>query len=249
MSSIFCYEKGARQRRYTQVFFARSRVQYVEFASRLKTRIMNITSSIPRMTAIFQRLHVVLRGHFALKAPRTHALYYVAKEMIAADPRLLSQLCLHLALQFRDDDIETVVAPAVLGGPLAHSLAWHLTHMYGRTVHSVIADKISKKRFIIGRSYAQYVRGRRVLIADDVITEGTSVRALMKAVWAVAGETIAVGILIDRGDPDTRLLDTERFVSLVRLRLPTYQAGQGTCPGCQKNMPLSTTHGHGRRHS
>ena len=207
---------------------------------------MKITSSIRGIASKLKACGVVISGHFCLKSG-FHSLYYVAKENIVANPALLSELCFELALQFKEDRIETVIAPAVLGGPIAHAVALHLASLTGKTVNAVIAEKCQDGGFMIGRSYPNYVQGRKVLIVDDVATKGTTIRELMQVAWKLGATVVGVGVLIDRSGGERPIFKVRKFYALISLGLPTYEKGRKTCPGCRKEQALSKTHGHSKR--
>ena len=79
--------------------------------------------------------------------------------------------------------------------------------------------------------------GERVLVVDDVLTTGGSVREVLAAVRDMGGDIVGVAVLVDRtgGTADFGV----PFFACMTVDLPSYQAGQ--CPLCAKNVPLTIT--------
>jgi orotate phosphoribosyltransferase len=76
----------------------------------------------------------------------------------------------------------------------------------------------------------------RVLIVEDVVTTGKSVREIVDLVNQTPGSLVGVGALIDRGDP-ARMTDLGVPVrSLVRLETESW--GESECPLCSEGVPL-----------
>ncbi|MCH8088003.1 MAG: orotate phosphoribosyltransferase, partial [Chloroflexi bacterium] len=79
------------------------------------------------------------------------------------------------------------------------------------------------------------VRDEMVLVVDDILTTGGSVREVINAARQAGGNVLGAGVLIDRSDGDLDLR-TPLF-SCYRLAIPTYPPDQ--CPECKKGVPLS----------
>ncbi len=132
----------------------------------------------------------LLRGHFQLSSGR-HADTYVEKFRILQWPDLTGKLCGLIADHFRGR-ANLVAGPTTGGVILAYETARHLG------LRSIIAERADsgegrefKRGFEIGP-------GDRVLIVDDVLTTGGSVRDVIDAVRARGAEVAGVGMLVDR---------------------------------------------------
>jgi orotate phosphoribosyltransferase len=74
----------------------------------------------------------------------------------------------------------------------------------------------------------------RVLIVDDILTTGNSIRETMRAVGKLGGVVIGIGVLIDRS-----VKEIDFGLPLFScLRVPTTVYAPEECPLCAANIPL-----------
>jgi orotate phosphoribosyltransferase len=129
----------------------------------------------------------VLRGHFLLTSGR-HSDVYFEKFRVLTQPRVLSALCAEIARHFTGVDF---VAGPTTGGII---IAFEVARQMG--VDAVyIEDEAGTKTLRRGQSIPS---GARVLVVDDVLTTGLSVRESIDAVRNAGGTAVGVGVLIDR---------------------------------------------------
>ena len=76
--------------------------------------------------------------------------------------------------------------------------------------------------------------GERILVVDDVLTTGGSVRDVLDAVRRLGGEVVGVGVLLDRSEGAVDF--GVPFYSCHRLSIPTFPPHD--CPLCRKGIPL-----------
>lgn len=199
---------------------------------------------------ILHRNGVILDGHFILKSGK-HSAKYINKDEVYTDPLDVTQLCIDLGFPFRDDKanpnqmVDTVIGPAVGGVILSHAVA-HWLSLDGRRVRSVFADKDDQdpSRFVIKRGYDKHIRRKRVLVVEDILTTGGSVRATIEAVRAIDGVVLGVAALCNRGRVTAGILGVPRLLSLINMAIDdTWDAAD--CPLCRSNTPINTDVGHG----
>src|SRR3989337_1122624 len=82
---------------------------------------------------------------------------------------------------------DTVIGPVVGGVIIAQHVGIRLTQLHGKPVMSIYAEK-ENGTFVIGRGYDKHVTGKRVLVVEDVLSSGESVRGVVEAVRALGGE-------------------------------------------------------------
>tara|TARA_Y100000310_G_C20690031_1_gene821622 strand:+ start:640 stop:1206 length:567 start_codon:yes stop_codon:yes gene_type:complete len=155
----------------------------------------------PDPLQILQEVGAILEGHFVLTSGR-HTDQYVNKDDLYPHTDPTSELCHRIAV-FSDDGVQTVVAPEKGGIILSQWVAHHLTNQLGREVLAVYAEKAPGGGFAFGRRYDRLVAGKRVLVAEDVITTGDSVQAVIDAVKDLRGTIVGVGVLCNRSGMDS----------------------------------------------
>jgi orotate phosphoribosyltransferase len=140
--------------------------------------------------AILSSTGAVLEGHFRLASGR-HSGVYIEKFRIMEDPGATSALCGMIADHFRAGRVEVVAGPAMGGVILAYETARHLG------VRNVFAEKDAGGELYFDRGFA-IEPGQPVLVVDDVLTTGGSVRRLLGLLEKAGAHVVGVGFLIDR---------------------------------------------------
>lgn len=157
----------------------------------------------------------VLRfGDFTLKSGR-HSPYFFNAGLFNTGAALARLgRCYAAALQASDLACDVLYGPAYKGIPLAAATAIALADEYGRDVPYAFNRKESKDHGEGGLIVGHPLRGD-VLIIDDVITAGTSVRESIDIIQAQGARPAGVLIALDRQE---RGQDERSAVQEVRER-------------------------------
>ncbi len=100
---------------------------------------------------IFKDSNALLDGHFKLTSGKHSDIYY-EKFMILRQPRLCEKVCVEMARQFEDKNVELVVGPTTGGIIIAYEVAKYLG------VDSIYAEsgdgnsRIFKRGFLLNRA-------------------------------------------------------------------------------------------------
>lgn len=131
----------------------------------------------------------ILRGHFLLTSGR-HSDTYFEKFRVLEQPPVLSALCAEISEAFRDKGIDLVAGPTTGGIIIAFEVARQmgLKSLYVETVEGVKTL----------RRGAEVPDGARILVVDDVLTTGLSIKETIEALKSRGGSVAGVGVLIDR---------------------------------------------------
>lgn len=188
---------------------------------------------------------IVTDSHLVYTSGR-HGSAYVNKDAIYPHTELTSDLCLAIAEEFAGEGIEVVIAPAVGGVILSQWVAFHLSKLTGRQALGIYAEKDeSGDAFVVRRGYDKMVPGRRVLLVEDVLTTGGSVRRVGDAVRALEGDIIGVAAICNRGNVAVEDLGgVPKLSALMNVTLDSWPEEE--CPLCAKNIPINTEVGKGR---
>ena len=184
------------------------------------------TTTVDRVLTLMIETKALLVGHFRLTSGR-HSGEYFQCARILEQPEAAEELGRLLADRFRDDAIDVVVAPA-LGGII---IGYEVARALG--VRSIFAERengvMSMKR---GFSITP---AERVLVVEDVVTTGGSVKEVAKLVRDAGGEVVGFGFLIDRSLDPPGL--GEKSESLLKRRIDSYEPDH--CPLCLEGIPLT----------
>jgi orotate phosphoribosyltransferase len=171
----------------------------------------------------------ILTGHFRLTSGR-HSDTYVEKFRIMEDPPATAMLCGMIASHFRDAGATAVAGPAMGGVILAYETARHLG------VRDIFAEKDAQGQLYFDRGFA-VMPGQPVLVVDDVLTTGGSVKRLLDLLRDAGAQVVGVGFLIDRtnGGVDFGV----PFYACHRMSIESYAPDD--CPLCRQGVELVET--------
>jgi len=175
---------------------------------------------------VFRRAGALLEGHFLLSSGR-HSPVYLQCALVLQDPRTAEDLCTRLARTFANAQIDTVLAPAIGGIVVAHEVARALG------CRALFAER-QDDRMTLRRGFALRP-GERVLLVEDVVTTGGSLREIQDLAGRAEAEVVAVAALVDRTcgqDPGFGM----PLTALVTVDAPNYLPED--CPECRKGLPV-----------
>ncbi|MBR6408076.1 MAG: orotate phosphoribosyltransferase [Clostridia bacterium] len=144
-----------------------------------------------RVLEILTEAGVLLEGHFKLTSGR-HSNRYLQCAKIFRNTKYSEELCAALAEQFKDENVELVVGPA-LG---AVQMAYEVSRSIG--CENFFAEREDGK-MTLRRGFAVNP-GQRVLVVEDVVTTGGSVKEVIGLIKEQGGVVIGVGSIVDRSN-------------------------------------------------
>ena len=181
-----------------------------------------------RVLQIFKDSGALLHGHFKLTSG-LHSDTYFEKFQVLQYPHYVEELCAELARRFKADNIELVLGPTTGGVLLAYEIGKRLG------TRGIFAEKGDGGR-VLKRGF-KIEPGQRVLVVDDVLTTGGSVRDTIAIVRQSNAVLAGVGLLVDRtGGAIDFGVKTE---ALLSLEVAKYEPAE--CPLCKAEEPLTET--------
>ena len=176
---------------------------------------------------MFEKSGALLKGHFLL-ASGLHSPVYWEKALVIQYPACTEKLCKMIAGRFRKSGAQVVAGPTTPGIILAYETAKQLK------VRSIFAERDETGGGRVFRRGFQITPGEKVLVVDDVMTTGGSVREVIAAVKKLGGIIIGVGVLVLRTaqEPDFGV----PYYACHRTEVVTYQPDK--CPLCNQGIPL-----------
>ena len=178
-----------------------------------------------KVLEMFKMAGAIKEGHFLL-ASGLHSPVYWEKFRILQHPHLTERLCRLIAQHFKGQKIDVVAGPTTGGIILAFETARQLG------VRSIFAEKEREAR--VFRRGFEIAAGEHVLVVDDILTTGSSVRETISAVDKLGGVVIGIGVLVDRSEGI--LAFNLPFFSC--LRAPTIAYSPQECHLCAARIPL-----------
>lgn len=173
---------------------------------------------------VFRRTGVLFEGHFVLTSGR-HSAHYLQCAKVQQFPEENAILCRNLAENFRDQGITTVIGPAVGAIVMSYEIARNLGARF------LFAER--ENGIMTLRRAFTLEPGERVLVVEDVITTGGSVREVIEVVKKHGAVPVGVGVLVDRSNGRADL--GVPVTSLIRFDIETYDPAN--CPLCEQGIP------------
>lgn len=170
---------------------------------------------------IFKDTKVMLEGHFLLTSGR-HSDRYMQCARLFEYPQYSEKLSRQVADMFADTEIDLVVGPAIGGIIMAYEVARQLG------VKNVFAERqegvmILRRGFVIPQ-------GAKVLVTEDVVTTGGSVREVIALVEAAGATVVGVGSMVDRSNGKVDF--GVPFKPVYRTEVVSYDVDE--CPLCKE---------------
>ncbi len=181
--------------------------------------------------AIFRQSGAYLNGHFRLTSG-LHSDSYMQCALVLQYPHLAEQLAKQLAVRFAekvgDLKVDTVIGPAMGGVVIAQELARVLG------CRSMFMERVEGK-FTLRRGFSLN-KGEKILLCEDVVTTGGSVREVADSLVADGHTVLGICSLVDRSGGKVEF--SVPFIPLMSLTIPAWQPD--ACPLCASGTPLYT---------
>ena len=207
-------------------------------------RILYMSMSEAEVLDLLQRVGAFRAGHF-VGASGLHMDTYVNKNAMYPFTREMSALCRSIAETFKGKGIEAVVGPSTGGIILSQWVAYHLSELEGKEVYSTYADKDEAQGFAIRRGYDALIKDKKVLVVEDLVTTGGSLKKVIIATRAAGAEVVGAVAICNRGGVTKEVVDNpDEFVSLLTVHLSQWP--EADCDLCKGGIPVNTDVGHGK---
>jgi orotate phosphoribosyltransferase len=174
---------------------------------------------------IFKKHNALKEGHFLLTSGR-HSNRYLQCALVLQNPAVAAKLCGQLVKRLPAQEVDVVIGPALGGVTLAYEIA--------RQLGSVALFAERENNVMTLRRGFSIAKGAKVLVVEDVITTGGSVKETIKVVEDMGGEVVGVASLVDRSGGKIDL--GYPLSSLLPIEVVSYPTEE--CPLCKEGLPL-----------
>ncbi len=162
----------------------------------------------------FKAAGALLEGHFILTSGRRSPIF-LQKMFVFQDPKRTEKLCKALAAKIEAEfgKIDVVVSPAVGGIVPGYETARHLG------AKAIFVERENGK-FALRRGF-EIAPTDKVIVIEDIITTGLSLRETLVALKEHPGTIVAAACLIDRSGGKADIGGVPR-VALASVVIPDY---------------------------
>lgn len=171
--------------------------------------------------AAYERTGGILKGHFLLTSGR-HSDTYMQSAKLFVYPDEAEKLAAALAEKLAPYKPDLVVAPAVGGIILGYELARQLK------VIDIFAERENGQMTLRRGFFIE--KGCRIVVAEDVVTTGGSVKEVIALCKALGGNVVAVASVVDRSNGKVDF--DVPYVPLLSMEVTSWDETE--CPLCKR---------------
>lgn len=203
---------------------------------------------IGKIEQMLQNSGVIITGDHFVYVSGKHGSTYVNKDRISLVPGLISAIAEDICANIGELKPDIIVAPPMgaimLAGAISNILGEPAA--YADIKNDVVDGKVKKVGLVLKRGFDDALTGKRVLVVEDVLTTGGSVRQLLNALVAAQiedCEVVGVAAIYNRGGVTAKNLGVPFLYSSVNTVQQMFD--RDNCPFCADNIPINTDYGHG----
>lgn len=171
---------------------------------------------------IFKETGVLQEGHFVLTSGR-HSDKYMQCAKLFLNADVSEKFAKEIAKQFTG--IDMVAGPAVGGIILAYEVSRHLK------VPNIFAER-ENGQMALRRGFS-VKEGARVLVVEDVVTTGGSVKEVIELLRGLGAQIAGVGSVVDRSNGAVDF--GVPFKAVLSMEVISYPPEE--CPLCKQGLP------------
>jgi len=193
---------------------------------------MNYRENQEFFIQLLERFDVIKYGHF-IGTSGKHLDAYVFKDEIIKHPKLYVPICNELAkmimVNMDYSDVEFITGPAIAGAVFAGLVANLLVKGF------VYPEKLQTE-MVYRRGYNRAMRGRNLIIVEDVATTGKSILKTTNAIEKNGGTVRGVVLIWNRSNFTINNKDIPVY-SIISKELDSWKPEH--CPMCLKGIPIT----------
>ena len=175
---------------------------------------------------LFEEANVIQTGHFELSSGQ-HTNTYLQCAQILQYPEYTYKLACEIANLWKNEDVDLIVGPAIGGIIISYAVAAEME------VRNIFSER--KNGMMKFRRNLQAKEDERVLIIEDVVTTGGSIREVIDLLEDNNANIVGISSIVDRSNGMVEFGYT--FKPLIQLKVDSYQKDE--CKLCQKGIPIN----------
>jgi len=174
---------------------------------------------------LFEKCSAILKGHFLLTSGR-HSDTYMQCAKLFVNPKISETICAELVKKLSAYKIDYVASPATGGIIMGYEVARQLNkpNIFFERENN---EMTLRRGFVLKKN-------SNVLVVEDVVTTGGSVKEVIKCVQGLSSNVIAVASIVDRskGEVDFGV----PYINVISMDIKSYEPEN--CPVCKTGLPL-----------
>ena len=174
---------------------------------------------------VLEEAGVLLTGHFILPSGK-HSNRYVQCARLLQYPDKASKFLKSAVEKIKNLDFDIILGPAIGGVLIAYEL--------GRQLKKPILYIEKENGEMTLKRGLEIKKGQKILIAEDVITSGKTVKESIELIETLGGEVVGIVCIVNKES----LTMNQKIYSCINLNLKSYTKEE--CPFCKEKLPLQT---------
>lgn len=178
-----------------------------------------------KVMELFEKSGAVLHGHFVLTSG-LHSDTYMQCAKLFEHGDIAESLCKQAAEKLKGYNADVIVSPAVGAIIFGYELGKQLG------IPNMFAEREKDGNFALRRGF-ELEKGSKVIVAENVVTTGGSVKEVIDLIRALGSDVVAVAEVVDRsgGKVDFGVPNE----ALLQIDVKTYKPEE--CPLCKAGTP------------
>ena len=175
------------------------------------------------MLSIFEQTEAILKGHFLLTSGR-HSDTYMQCAKLFVRPDLSEKICTELAKKLPNLSVDFVASPAIGGIIMGYEMARVLKtkNIFFERQEGVMT---LRRGFFIPK-------GAKVLVTEDVVTTGGSVKEVITKLQEMGADVVACASIVDRSNGKVEF--SVPYYSLLSMEITSFDSSD--CPLCKAGI-------------
>ncbi len=187
----------------------------------------------------------ILRDDHFVYISGDHGSGWIDKDAVFPHTEYLARLGKMLADAVKPLKADVICGPATGGLTVAQWTAHGLGVLCCFAEHGKPDPKTGLPgKFGLHRGYDRLVADRRVLVVDDIVDTGQSIRQTLTAVKAAGGNVVGAAAFVNRGNVDASGIGVTDFIFLLEQKIPCWPAAE--CELCRNGVRVNTRYAHGQ---
>ncbi len=181
---------------------------------------------------ILEENNVLKTGHFLLSSG-LHSAKYFEKFRILENPELVVMFGKMIAEYYKNKGISIVCGPTTGGVIIAYEVARQMG------LKCIFAESKPPEAGRVIRRGFTIPEGAKILVVDDILTTGGSIKETLDALKSFPGKVIGISVLIDRSSEAIKfneMVPEAEFFACYKMAVKNYEPNN--CSLCKVNIPL-----------